>query len=204
MHEIREILEGYSDPQVKAHALSPVGETGLTVRLGVINFYSQISRALQRRQCYRVGMRFFRHLFKTFQHTTEFAWLSEVARVLDKKETRIGGKVIQNLTVAQCHARFQAELTISETDKRAEDGLHDAIVVEYAALDLEKFRNKRMFHLDLATMLANPPARSRLTRSPVPSSRGFPTSERWCSGTSRSWSPRGRRKAVSGRRKSFD
>src|SRR5947209_4552405 len=92
MQPVKEILEGYSDPQTRAVSPNPWGETGLTARIGVILYYQKIEDSMMRHRFNRFGATYFRDTFGCFLHTVAFACFTELLRVLDRKETRKDGR----------------------------------------------------------------------------------------------------------------
>jgi hypothetical protein len=99
-------------------------------------------------------MRHCRLTFLSYLGSVETAWLTETLRIMDRKESKVGKTVNQNLTIAQCHDRFQNEPATTPDQRKEEDRLFDVLEKAYGAADLKKFRDQRMFHLDLTETLS--------------------------------------------------
>jgi hypothetical protein len=154
MTDFGEILQGWARPQLlplvsdgkgSYEHSKPFGENGLTARIWQIAYLWSLSQAFRRRQFWRFGQIHLAPMFTLLNGATETAWLVEVLRVLDKRETM--GR--QNLTVSLCHDLFQASATPTPTQKADEQKRFDELTTTHTAADLKQIRNRHVFHLDL-------------------------------------------------------
>jgi len=149
---IRELLTGYVDPVQKKISESPIGKTGLTVRISNVAILWEVSAILRRQQLWQFGRSKFPDTFGVYLSSIDMAWLTEVCRIMDKPES-FGRK---NLTVAPCHERFRDESKVTDAQKREEERLYAVLVRTYKAADLLKSRNRATFHLDLEEVQRSP------------------------------------------------
>jgi hypothetical protein len=154
MQKVREILVGYIKPEALKYAVHPIGENGLASRIKSVGYLWHLGCSLRRRQCARFGVRHCRDVFLSLLQGTDIAWMTEVLRLMDKKETPKGKTLLQNLTVEQCHERFQNEKSVTSDQKAEEQRLYIVLRSEYEIAGLKNYRDKRMFHLDLQTIMA--------------------------------------------------
>src|SRR4051794_8367940 len=106
------ILQGYAIPQLLPmvpdgkggfeHA-KPIGDTGLTARIGQIVFLWALSETFRRWQFWKIGHVKLSPVFSTLNSSIETCWLVEVLRVLDKARFGQGRNERENLTVTLCH-----------------------------------------------------------------------------------------------------
>jgi len=158
---LKEILEGYVEARQKAVAINAIGETGLNVRLFAIFNLQAFVMSLYRSQHHRV-VRHFQDMYFFAYQTAQGAWLTELLRVMDRPRAWVRSSSRENLTVPLFHERFQASPTINARDREDEQTLYDILHSSYDSNGFRDFRNKRMFHLDLAENLKKPAASGNL------------------------------------------
>jgi hypothetical protein len=151
------VLRGYAIPQLLPLApdgnggwekVKPIGDSGLTSRIGQIAFLWAMSEAFRRRQFWMFGHIHLAPVFTTLNSSIETCWLVEVLRVLDKAKFGVGKRERENLTVPLCHERFQASALPTAEQKAVERSRFDELMATYTGADLEAIRNRAMFHLD--------------------------------------------------------
>jgi len=152
---LKELMEGYVDPQRKASAINAIGETGLNVRLFSVLKLQAFVMALNRSQHHR-AVRHFQDTYFFAYETAQEAWLTELLRLMDRARSTVRGTDHENLTVPLFHERFQASHQIDPEDRGREQSLYDDLKTVYDSNGFREFRNKRMFHLDLAEILKKP------------------------------------------------
>ncbi len=152
------VLQGWARPQLLPmisdgkggyEHIKPFGENGVTARIWQIAYLWSMSQAFRRRQFWRFGHIYLAPVFTTTNGATETGWLVEVLRVLDKARTKVKGQDRENLTVPLCHALFQVSAIPTVKEKTDEQKRFDELMTTYKAADLERIRNRHVFHLDL-------------------------------------------------------
>src|SRR6202034_4151387 len=106
------------------------------------------------------GYTFCPAVFPAYVGNADMFWLTETLRILDVHQTHVRGAIRENLTVALCHTRFQANHATTAADKLHEALLHDKLVAAYSNANLKTFRDRHMFHLDYAETVASPGGRT--------------------------------------------
>jgi hypothetical protein len=157
MDDFGEVLTGYAIPQLLPmtpdgkggwEKTKPIGNTGLTARIGHIAFSWAVSRTFRRRRFWYFGNVHVAPVFQPLQNSIEMAWMVEVLRVLDKAKFGSGTRERENLTVRLCHERFQSSAAPSIQQKLDEAGKYTKLIDVYEKADLEAIRNRAIFHLD--------------------------------------------------------
>jgi hypothetical protein len=165
MPDFGEVLQGFAIPQLLPMApdgkggweqIKPLGDTGLTARVGHIVFLWPISQSFRRRRFWYFGHTKLGPMFQPLQTSIESAWMVEMLRILDKAKFGKGSKERENLTVRLCHERFQTSLIPTAIQKIEEVKKFDALIAVYDKADLESIRNRAMFHLDYEEHQAAP------------------------------------------------
>jgi hypothetical protein len=152
MQHLTDLLEGYCDPVTKKHAVSAIGQTGLTSRLFVLCYYDAAIQSLIRLHTWQFGRE---HCYETYWPVLQMcraSWVTEFMRLMDKPRTL--GK--ENLTIRLYHERFQKDATVPANALLDEQSRFDALDHEYRTHKLWEFRCEKWFHLDLSSTMQQP------------------------------------------------
>ena len=149
---LRELLEGYVDPQHRARSINAIGESGLNARLYHVFYLQAFVSNLYRAQRHRF-VRYFQDFYFFAYDTAMNSWFVETLRLMDPARSSVKGGERENMTVPLFHERFKASPMITAAEKANEQKLYEELNTYYEAKGFKGFRDRRMFHLDLTENL---------------------------------------------------